>query len=93
LRAPFATVAIVSFTGVPPIQAVRLLVLTTGYSTTRYASALALGRLPRFFVIALAGRALALPGSIMLVLTVVFLAWPAALFVRHLVRRERAVQP
>jgi uncharacterized membrane protein YdjX (TVP38/TMEM64 family) len=82
MRAPFVTVMVTSFLGIPPIQAVRLLVLSTNYSLERYAWAAALGRFPRFYLIALAGRALSPPGWIMGAVTVVFLAWPAWLVLR-----------
>jgi ribonucleoside-triphosphate reductase len=82
MRAPFLVVMLTSFLGVPPIQVVRLLVLSTDYPLTRYAWAAALGRLPRFYLIALAGRALSLPGWIMGAVTLVFLAFPVLLVVR-----------
>lgn len=84
LKAPLVTVAIVSFTGFPPIQAVRLVVLASGgVSARRYAIATAVGRFPRFYLIALAGRALAPPGWIVAVVTIAFLLWPLALLVRR----------
>lgn len=83
LRAPTATVIAVSFTGFPPIQAVRLLVLSArGMTARRYALATALGRFPRFYLIALVGRALAPPAWIVGAVTLVFLAWPLVLLIR-----------
>ena len=83
LKAPATTVAIVSFTGFPPIQAVRLVVLASGgVSARRYAIATALGRFPRFYLIALLGRALAPPTWLVGAVTLAFLVWPLALLIR-----------
>jgi ribonucleoside-triphosphate reductase len=83
LKAPFATVALVAATSVPPVQAIRLLAASAGYPTRRYALAMAVGRFPRFYLIALLGRALSLPGWLMGGLTIAFLAWPLYLMLRR----------
>jgi uncharacterized membrane protein YdjX (TVP38/TMEM64 family) len=58
--APFAT--IVAFAALPlPFIVVRVLMPLTGYPLGRYVLATALGRFPRVLVVALVGRALALP--------------------------------
>lgn len=81
-RAPTTTVIAVSFSGFPPLQAVRLVVLSAGISARRYALATAFGRFPRFYLIALAGRALSPPAWIVGAVTIVFLAWPILLLIR-----------
>lgn len=83
---PFPTVAAVSFTGFPPVQLVRVLAASANYPIHRYALAVAVGRLPRFYLLALLGKALAVPGWIVLTVTVAFLAWPVVLVVK---RRDR----
>jgi membrane protein YqaA with SNARE-associated domain len=82
MRAPFVTVAAVSFTGLPPIQAVRILVLAGGYSVKRFAAAVALGRFPRFFLLALLGAPIARVPWLMALLTIAFVAWPVVIVVR-----------
>lgn len=85
LAAPFPMVFVTSLLGVPPIQAVRVLILSTSYPTRRYAAAVALGRFFRFFAIAALGRALAFPTWLLVAVTLLFVAWPCALLLR---RRE-----
>jgi ribonucleoside-triphosphate reductase len=82
LKMPFPTITVVAATGVPPVQAVRVLAASAGYPVRRYALAFALGRLPRFYLIALLGRELSLPGWLMGGLTIAFLAWPLYLVLR-----------
>lgn len=89
MRAPFATVFVTAAVGIPPIQAVRLLVLATDYPLGRYALAAAAGRFLRFYGIASLGRALSPPTWIMTTLTVAFLVWPVMLLFRA--QRKRLV--
>ena len=81
MKAPFVTVVVIAISGVA-VQAARILAASARYSTRRYAAAMAVGRFPRFFLIALLGRALALPGWLLGGLTIAFLAWPLALVLR-----------
>ena len=83
LRAPFPTIAVVAALGIPPVQAIRVLAASAHYPTRRYALALALGRFPRFYLIALLGRQLSPPGWLMGGLTIAFLAWPLYLVLRR----------
>jgi uncharacterized membrane protein YdjX (TVP38/TMEM64 family) len=81
-RWPMPTLALVAFAGIPPIQVVRVLVLSTRYSRHRYALAVALGRFPRFFLLAVFGQLLSPPPWLMTALTLAFLAWAAFLVIR-----------
>jgi len=83
MRAPFLTTLLVAFTGFPPVQIIRLLVVASGYSTWRYALALALGRLPRFYLMALLGQALGPPAWLMIALMLAFLVGPAIALLRR----------
>lgn len=82
VRWPFPTLVFVAFTGFPPIQVVRVMVLSTRYSLHRYAAAVAIGRLPRFFLLALFGQLIAPPAWLMTALTLGFLAWAGYLVIR-----------
>jgi ribonucleoside-triphosphate reductase len=57
---PFAVVLLFSLLPLP-IMAVRLLAPASGYPAERYALAVFLGRMPRFYAVAVLGRAIALP--------------------------------
>jgi membrane protein YqaA with SNARE-associated domain len=81
LKAPFVTIMAIAVTGLA-VQAARILAASAGYPTRRYALAMALGRFPRFYLIALLGRALSLPGWLLGGLTIAFLAWPLFLVLR-----------
>lgn len=64
--APFLTT--VAFAALPlPFMIVRVLVPLTGYPVTRYVLAVALGRLPRVFVVAALGKALEIPTEVLVV--------------------------
>jgi uncharacterized membrane protein YdjX (TVP38/TMEM64 family) len=91
--APFLTTA--AFAGLPlPFIVVRVLVPVSGYPVARYAPAVALGRFPRFFVIATFGTAWSeyLPNELLvgLMLASVAVAASSALVHRHRSRAARA---
>jgi len=92
-RWPFPTLVFVAFSGFPPIQVVRVIVLSTRYSLHRYAAAVALGRAPRFFLLALFGQLLQPPAWLMWALTAGFLAWAAFLVIRSARRARQAAEP
>jgi uncharacterized membrane protein YdjX (TVP38/TMEM64 family) len=63
--APFLTT--VTFAAVPlPFFLVRVLMPLSGYPVHRYATAVALGRYPRIFVIASIGKAIEIPNEILI---------------------------
>lgn len=66
-RSPFVTVVVFAFTPLP-FWVVRILSIYGGYSVPRFMVACALGRFPRIFIYAWLGAALAVPGTILLVL-------------------------
>lgn len=88
VRWPFLTLVFVALAGLPPIQVVRVLVLSTRYSLHRYAAAVSLGRFPRFYLLAVFGQLVAPPAWIMTVLTLGFMAWAGYLIIRG-ARRAR----
>lgn len=75
MRQPFLTLTTVAFVGFPPIQAVRVLAISSNYSVHRYAAATALGRFPRFWLLATLGHAVDLPRWLTLGIALVFIAW------------------
>jgi hypothetical protein len=89
LAAPFPALVVVSFTGFPPIQAVRLVALTSNYPVGRYATAVSIGRFPRFLIIALLGGMVAVPAWLLVGVTAIVLCWALV----ALRRRERFETP
>lgn len=66
-RAPFATVAVASFAPVP-FWPVKFLSFSGGYPLGRYLAAIALGRFPRYYLLAWLGAAIAIPTWILIAL-------------------------
>ena len=60
-RWPFAIVALFSLVPFLPISVVRILAPASGYSIWRYIAAQIVGRVPRFFALALLGHAVEFP--------------------------------
>lgn len=92
-RAPFATVALASFAPVP-FWPVKFLSLSGGYPLGRYASAIFVGRFPRYYVLAWLGAALAIPTwaliAVFLVVIGVYVANAAPrVWARRRARRRR----
>jgi membrane protein YqaA with SNARE-associated domain len=63
-RAPFLVVAVFALTPLP-FYLVKFLAFSTGYSMWRYMLAILVGRLPRFYILALLGHHLNVPTWIM----------------------------
>lgn len=68
-RAPFATVAAASFAPVP-FWPVKFLSFSDGYPLGRYVTAIALGRFPRYYLLAWLGAAFAIPTWVLIALLV-----------------------
>jgi uncharacterized membrane protein YdjX (TVP38/TMEM64 family) len=87
--APFLTIVI--FAAFGPFFIPRILMPLSGYSTWKYATAAALGRYAKVFVIATVGRALEIPNEVLLaMLAGGILVGGAAAIVRH--RRQRRAE-
>lgn len=69
-RAPFSTTVIAAFTPLPFLP-VRLLAPLSGFPLAKYICAVACGRLPRIYLIALFGYTFILPLWLLIVITVV----------------------
>lgn len=67
-RWPFAIVVLFSFLPLP-ISVIRVLAPASGYPIGRYIVAQLVGRLPRFYILALIGQALVVPTWVLLALT------------------------
>lgn len=65
--APFWAVVVFALTPLP-FYLVKFLVFSTGYSMPRYMTGIAVGRLPRFYLLALLGQFLKVPAWMMVVL-------------------------
>lgn len=67
-RWPFAIVVLFSFLPLP-ISVIRVLAPASGYPIGRYIVAQIVGRLPRFYILALIGQVLVIPTWVLLALT------------------------
>lgn len=72
-RAPFLALWIAALTPIP-FYPFRFLVVLARYPLAKYILALSLSRIPRFFILALAGRAIQIPDFLLVVLFVVLIA-------------------
>jgi len=66
-RYPFALIVLFSFTPLP-ISVIRILAPAIEYPIPRYIAAQLVGRLPRFYILAMIGHAVHIPGWILLAL-------------------------
>lgn len=77
-RAPFWVVVFFALTPLP-FYVVKFFVFSSGYSMPRYMAAILVGRLPRFYLLALAGYFLKIPSWLMVVffcgIFVVYIFW------------------
>ena len=69
-RFPFAIIVAFSLMPLLPISIIRALAPMSGYPLRRYIAALAVGRLPRFYLLALLGQAVLIPTWVLLLVTV-----------------------
>jgi uncharacterized membrane protein YdjX (TVP38/TMEM64 family) len=72
-RAPFVALWIAAFTPIP-FYPFRFLVVLARYPLVKYILALSLSRIPRFFILALVGRALQIPNYLLIALFIVLIA-------------------
>ncbi len=95
-KAPFAALCVAGFTPVP-FYPFRFLVVLARYPVYKYILALFISRTPRFFVLALAARAIKLPDYLLIVLFIVLIAatnFPVVKKVlKKALRRNRLAQP
>jgi membrane protein YqaA with SNARE-associated domain len=69
-RWPFAIIVLFSMIPVLPVAVVRAVAPASGYPLKRYIAAQIVGRLPRFYLLALLGQAIMIPTWILVVFTV-----------------------
>lgn len=72
-RAPFVALWIAAFTPIP-FYPFRFLVVLARYPLVKYILVLSLSRIPRFFILALVGRALQIPNFLLILLFIVLIA-------------------
>jgi membrane protein YqaA with SNARE-associated domain len=87
-RAPFAALAASSFLPIP-VDGVRLLAIAAGYPRPAFVLASFVGRLPRYLVLALLGRELALSNAAIVAVLAATIAIGAAKAAAALWRRRR----
>ena len=93
-RAPFVALWTAGFVPFLPFSLMRVFVVVTEYPRTRYLAAAVSSRTARFYLVALAGTALQLPSTTIVVLVVVLtcaVTFPAAY--RLLTQRDAELQP
>lgn len=83
--APFWSIVVFALTPLP-FYLVKFLAFSSGYSMTRYVAAIAVGRLPRFYLLALLGGAVQVPVSIMVLIFAAIFAVYILLILRGFVR-------
>lgn len=87
-RAPFLALWIAAFTPIP-FYPFRFLVVLARYPLYKYILALSLSRIPRFFILALAGRAIQIPDFLLAVLFVILIvSMNLPLLKRHIQNRQ-----
>lgn len=88
-RAPFATVVLASLAPVP-FWPVKFLAFSGGYPLPRYLAGIAVGRFPRYYLLAWLGAVIAIPTWVLVTAIVVVISIYAANAVPKLVARGRA---
>lgn len=88
-RAPMATVALASLAPVP-FWPVKFLAFSGGYPLPRYLVGIAIGRLPRYYLLAWLGAAIAIPTWVLVAAIVVVIAIYAANALPRILARRRA---
>jgi uncharacterized membrane protein YdjX (TVP38/TMEM64 family) len=87
-RAPFFTNFFVAATPLP-FTVIRILTLLSGYSKWKYAVAVTLGRIPRYFLLAYFGKVFQIPDWILLSVFLLFLILP---LVEHFLQKRENKQ-
>jgi uncharacterized membrane protein YdjX (TVP38/TMEM64 family) len=90
-RAPFLALWIAAFTPIP-FYPFRFLVVLARYPLAKYILALSLSRIPRFFILALVGRAIQIPDFLLIALFVVLIASMNLPLLRKYIQNRRQEQ-
>jgi membrane protein YqaA with SNARE-associated domain len=89
LKAPFAALWIASFTPII-FYPFRFLVVLAKYPAWKFVLATALGRAPRFFLLALLGKLINVPNSVLILFTLTLVLSGAIPYLRNYFRQRRA---
>lgn len=73
-KVPFACLVITGFTPVP-FHPVKFMAIATAYPLQKYLLALFVGRTPRYYLIALAGKGLQISNWVILLIFLIFIFW------------------
>jgi len=73
-KVPFACLVITGFTPVP-FHPVKFMAIATAYPFQKYLLALFVGRTPRYYLVALAGKGLQISNWIILLIFLIFILW------------------
>lgn len=87
-KAPFIALWVAGFTPIP-FYPFRFLVVMARYPLAKYLLAVFLSRAPRFYLIALAGRLVKIPDSLLVVLFVVLIAAANIPILKNLLKKKK----
>jgi membrane protein YqaA with SNARE-associated domain len=73
-KVPFACLVITGFTPVP-FHPVKFMAIATAYPLQKYLLALFVGRTPRYYLVALAGKGLQISNWVVLLIFLIFILW------------------
>jgi len=73
-KVPFACLVITGFTPVP-FHPVKFMAIATAYPLQKYLLALFVGRTPRYYLVALAGKGLQISNWVILLIFLIFILW------------------
>jgi uncharacterized membrane protein YdjX (TVP38/TMEM64 family) len=89
-KLPFITISLVALSPVP-FYPVRFLSVASSYPVYRYASAVVLGRIPRFFILAVGGGMFDIPLVYIILIFIVFVGWyPCSQLVKQIINFSKA---
>ncbi len=87
-RMPFIALLIAGFTPIP-FYPFRFLVVMAHYPIWKYLLAVFLSRTPRFFLLSLAGQAIKIPDSMLVIIFVILIAAVNIPFLRSLIKKKK----
>lgn len=78
-KVPFACLLITGFTPVP-FMPVKFMAIATAYPLQKYLLALFVGRTPRYYLVALAGKGLQISNWVILLIFLIFILWEIMMY-------------
>jgi len=84
---PFITILVAAFSPVP-FYPIRLLSISSKYSANRYASAVLIGRIPRYLILALGGKILKIEDEYIILIFVITFIWYISVKINKKIRES-----